>query len=172
MKRLFLLRHAESPASYGLPDHERGLSDQGLSDARALGAFLVRDRHAVDHILCSSAARTRATLDGVFESFEDQPSVVYSQTLYQGSLGDYLAAVQGLDDDCGAVLIVGHNPVIHGLAAMLAADDGSAGYQGLMTRYSPGSLSVLDCACDRWADIQAGANALVEYVAPGDYGCG
>lgn len=168
MKRLFLLRHAEAPGSYDLPDHERGLSDKGHKDSRALGQFLVKGDYTLDHVLCSSATRTKMTLDGVLQSFENHPPVDYSHALYQGSTGDYLAAVQGLDDGHEAALVVGHNPVIHALAAMLAADNGAA-YQQLLMRYSPGSLTVLDCPRKSWAALQPAENVLRDFVAPDSY---
>jgi phosphohistidine phosphatase len=64
MPTLYLLRHAKSDWSdLTLPDERRGLSQRGRRDARLLAALLRRDHIEPDLILCSTAQRTRETLE-------------------------------------------------------------------------------------------------------------
>ena len=71
MKRLCLLRHAEAlPAVPGVMDDKgRVLSAQGKKEALAAGVFL-NEKFRPDYALCSTAQRTRQTLDGVMKAME------------------------------------------------------------------------------------------------------
>ncbi len=168
MRRLYLLRHAESPGSYGLSDIERGLSECGMADAHALGQFMLDKGYVPDFTVCSSAVRTRLTLTQVTDAYDTSPEALYSEDLYRGSVQDYLDILQACDDRYSAVLLVGHNPVIPSLAASLIRDD-SPHYTRLLEGYAAGTLSVLDCPCDSWGALKTSKNSLIDFAAPGDY---
>ncbi len=81
-----LLRHAKS--SWGAPtlsDHERPLSPRGERAAAAMGMYLARSEPAPDVILCSSARRTRETLDTVRARLSGAPRVSVEDALYGAS---------------------------------------------------------------------------------------
>uniref|UniRef100_UPI0035189862 SixA phosphatase family protein n=1 Tax=Nioella sp. TaxID=1912091 RepID=UPI0035189862 len=63
MKRLILMRHAKSDWSLGQPDAARPLNARGQRSAEAMGDWLREKGYLPDQILCSSAQRTRETLD-------------------------------------------------------------------------------------------------------------
>lgn len=63
-KRLFILRHAESPLS-GSEDFERPLSARGVRQAQALGAAMKQQDLLPDYVVCSPARRTRETYDAL-----------------------------------------------------------------------------------------------------------
>jgi len=168
MKRLMLLRHAESPSSFDLQDHERVLSDKGKRDAQALGQYMARHDLARDLVLCSDAVRTKQTWDGVLQSIDAQPAVSYEAQLYRGSIADYLDILAGQDDAHNSVLIVGHNPVMHGLSAKLGRDDSPA-FSSLMQGYAPGTLTVLECGDTPWALVVSQRFSISTLVSPADY---
>ena len=65
-RRLYLLRHAKSSWDQpGQPDHERPLADRGRQAVRLLARHVHEHRIEPELVLCSSASRTRETLEGV-----------------------------------------------------------------------------------------------------------
>ena len=157
MKHLYLLRHAVTKSSHGLTDRERALTDEGRADAKALGRVMAERGYAPDFIFCSPALRTRQTLEHVLEAV---PAVKTEnpEALYNASRGDLFHFIQSTPKNAGRVLVVAHNPGIHELAAMLGREGSPMPLDHLMTGYRPGTLSVFDCPCESWAELQPGVN--------------
>jgi phosphohistidine phosphatase len=168
MKRLYILRHAQAMPAEGQSDKERKLTPTGMADAKALGQAMKRKSYQPDLILCSPAIRTRETLDGVAESLKTV-STLYVSKIYEGGVGDLLHAVQKADKDINALMMIGHNPSIHALAAMLAQENSTTITHRLAAGYKPGTLTVIDCTCRNWADIKPHENILVDLLEPLDY---
>src|SRR5690625_6198453 len=61
-RRLLLLRHAAAEFSGG-QDHNRPLSTTGRAQARAQGVHMLAASLVPQSVICSSALRTRTTLD-------------------------------------------------------------------------------------------------------------
>jgi len=108
---LLLWRHAE--AVDGTPDHARELTERGHKQARRIAAWLREHRPKRLTILCSPTVRTRQTAAAFSEAFE-----VVSALGPDGNVADLLAAT-GWPDSSGAVLVVGHQPALGRMAAML-----------------------------------------------------
>ncbi|MDX6742553.1 SixA phosphatase family protein [Actinocorallia sp. A-T 12471] len=113
-KKLLVLRHAKAEVGLGLADHERPLAERGLRDSAAMGAHLKREGLLPDLVLCSTALRTRQTLDGLAL---DAP-VEFTRGIYTGDGYDLLTLVQITPEEVGTLLIVGHNPAVHELAVI------------------------------------------------------
>ena len=163
-KRLFLLRHADAMRS-GDGDINRALSPKGKSDAVSLGKLMSHKSYRPDVVLCSPALRTRQTLEGLRKHI-DVPSVISPQILYNGSAGDYLYEIQKISDENNNILMVAHNPSIYELVILLAAQ-GSDDIMGRLSRgYPPATLSIINCKCDKWAEIQPVENELANIISP------
>lgn len=165
-KRLFLLRHAMALSQGNDGDSGRSLAPKGLEDAQALGRMMVQNGYVPDVVLCSSAVRTRQTLSEALPDFADAKIV---DILYNGSVGDYLYEIQKIDDTHQNILMIAHNPCIYELVILLAAQGHDSVMQRLSEGYSPASLSIIHCECDKWADIQPAVNELVGLSNPMDY---
>jgi phosphohistidine phosphatase len=167
MKRLYILRHAEtSPAGEG-GDRERKLTPQGLEDARILGETMQERGYVPDFILCSPVTRTRQTLDQILASLGKIQSE-FEKTIYEGGYNELMNLVQNVDDACTSLLLVGHNPSIHQFAASLAHDSGEM-MNRLSMGYAPATLTVLDVPRASWADVQPGENKLVDLMESAQY---
>ena len=162
MKTLYILRHAEALPDGGAGDFERNLSNNGLATARELGAVMQEKNYAPAMALCSSAKRTRQTLDAVMESLKIS-KVEHSKDVYHADVQDLIDLIHRLDDKYESVILIGHNPTVHQLVATLAADDSPAVPQ-LMRGYAPGTLSVLHVPRASWKDLQPGENKLADLV--------
>ncbi|MCE7887329.1 MAG: hypothetical protein DYH13_07495 [Alphaproteobacteria bacterium PRO2] len=162
MKKLFVLRHAETaPAGEG-GDRERKLTAKGLEDARALGETMKAKNYAPDFILCSPVTRTRQTLDQLLEGL-GKIQTEYEKVIYEGGYHELVELVRGVDDACASLLVVGHNPAIHQFAASMAREDHEL-MNKLSVGYAPATLTVLDVPRASWADLRPGENKILDLV--------
>ena len=169
MNMLHLLRHAKSSAKEDLEDHERPLSRRGRKAARRIGRNLSASVAAIDLVLCSSARRTRETLDLVLDEFSSGP-----RTLPRTSIEDelYLASREKLAGRLGRldarnvnVLLIGHNPGLHELAIALA-DENSAAFRALASGKFPTAAYVSFRVPADWSVLSSSRHELIGYVTP------
>ncbi len=158
MRELILLRHAHAESTVpGQPDLERPLSAEGEAEAEAAGRWL-RDRALVpDLALCSPARRTRQTLEAVLAQagyFEQR----LEDEIYEASPGT-LAALADRYREVERLLLVGHNPGLERLAALMHSGQ-SGDYRGM----PPAGIAVL--ALPRDAAIEPGVATLSAFWWP------
>jgi phosphohistidine phosphatase SixA len=138
MHELILLRHAEAlPADHGDGDRQRRLSGHGEQEARAAGAWLAQHGTRPDRVLCSPAERARATAELALGALGSAPAAQPAAEIYDATPGELLALLDQ-HDDAGSVLLVGHNPGIERLVALLV-EGRSDEFRGM----PPAGLAVL-----------------------------
>ncbi|MBE9638979.1 SixA phosphatase family protein [Salipiger mangrovisoli] len=160
MKRLILMRHAKSDWSVGMPDHARPLNERGRKSAVALGKWLRAEGILPDQVLCSSAARTRETLDLL--SLADVP-VRFEDRLYLAGPSTLLKSLQAADGD--TVLMLAHNP---GIAEFANGIVRHAPDHPKFAAYPTGATLVADFDIDGWQDAQAGTADSHAFTVPRD----
>lgn len=116
-----LVRHAKSSwQSPGQADHDRALNERGRNDALDMAQRLV-DRGCIpDHIMCSSARRTQETAAYFYQAFNlsaEQLSV--EQKLYLATPEIITLSLKKLSAQYRHVMLIGHNPGMEDLCAML-----------------------------------------------------
>jgi phosphohistidine phosphatase len=128
---LALLRHAKATHPDGVADLQRALTPRGHADAAAAGAWLAGHRHNPDLVLCSPARRTRETWHGVALALgggANDTAVAYDPVIFDAHDGQALLdLVAATGPEVTTLLVVGHNPTLSALSAMLdrtAADEG------------------------------------------------
>jgi phosphohistidine phosphatase len=124
MRRLLLMRHAKAEKVPGKADFERTLVRRGWVEADKVAGDFTAAGVRPDRVLCSSSRRTRDTLAAVLPHLSADCTVELRRDLYEAEEDDLAAAVASAAGDC--VLLIGHNPAVHGLAAALAGDDPAA----------------------------------------------
>ena len=117
-RRLLLLRHAKAEPG-GASDHDRDLDARGRRDAEALGHEMRRQDLSPHLVLCSSALRTRRTVE-LLGTFDPTPSMQETAALYLAAPDALLSALRAAPEEIRTLLLVGHNPGLHGLALHLA----------------------------------------------------
>jgi len=108
---LLLWRHAE--AAEGSPDAARKLTGRGVKQAYRTAAWLDERRPKRLRVLVSPTVRARQTASAFAREFEVVPSLGP-----EGGVENILAAT-GWPDSPGACLVVGHQPALGRLAALL-----------------------------------------------------
>jgi len=171
MKRLFLLRHAKAvPAESGIEDFDRTLMLSGMQDAGAMARYLRKSDFRVELILCSAAARTAQTGELVVQELECE--IEYRDALYLAEPSKLLAAVRGAPANVSALMLVGHNPGLEALAALLAREPvrrkERARHEALEEKFPTCALAILDFDAGRWRDVAPGTGKLVDFVRPKD----
>lgn len=158
MRELILLRHAHAEGAVaGQDDAERPLSPEGRAEAEAAGRWLKEHGHAPERVLVSPSRRTKETLEqvlsvlGYVEQREDR-------RIYEATPGT-LMQVADEHRDIGRVLIVGHNPGLEQMAALLASGQ-SGDFRGMPA----GGVAVLRMPAD--AALEPGAAQLAAFWWP------
>jgi phosphohistidine phosphatase len=169
MHLLHLLRHAKSGRNAGLDDRERTLSKSGREAARLVAKLLPNSVGALDLVLCSSSVRTRETADLVLAGYSPAPRILFEDALYLAGDVVLLKRLRRLVEDCGSVLLIGHNPALHELAVALAAP-GSPHFVELANGTFPTMARASLRIETSWAALQAGRNPLVAYATPNSLG--
>mgnify|MGYP002777050411 CR=1 FL=1 len=158
MRTLILLRHAHAePAAPGQADVDRPLSPEGLAEAEAAGRWLVEHGLVPDRVLCSPARRTRETLEAVLGvvGFVEQR---LEAGIYEATPGT-LAALADAHREVERLLLVGHNPGLERLLALLHSGQ-SGDYRGM----PPGSVAVLELPTA--AEVEPGIAQLSSFWWP------
>lgn len=111
---LILWRHAEAEEADGtISDHKRRLTARGEKQAKQVAAWLQRHLPRKRTILVSPAERTQQTAHALELPYEIEPRVGID-----ASVKDVLS-VTDWPDRSGAVLVIGHQPTLGRVAALL-----------------------------------------------------
>jgi phosphohistidine phosphatase len=165
MNMLHLLRHAKSSTKENVEDYERPLSRGGRKTARRVGRNLPAKLGAIDLVLCSSARRTRETLDLVLDEFSPAPHTSIEDGLYLSSREKLRARLCRLDPSNVNVLLIGHNPGLHELAIALA-DENSPAFRALASGKFPTAACVSFRVPADWSVLGSSRHELLGYVTP------
>ena len=173
MKRLILLRHAKAVSmAPDLEDRDRVLADRGRTDAARMGLFLREDGLVPDLVLCSSAARTRQTLEVMIAGWGVAPPVRELEELYLARWLSVINLVRQVRDAALTLMIVGHNPGLEEVARILARPPGDAKtrklQQLLHEDYPTAAVTVLGFEIDQWSAIERGEGDLETFIRPRD----
>jgi phosphohistidine phosphatase SixA len=158
MRELILLRHAHAePPDTGQADFDRPLSPEGLAEAEAAGRWLAEMGLVPDCVLCSPSRRTRETLEAVLGAIGYVEQRL-DDAIYDATPGT-LAALADTHRDAERLLLVGHNPGLEQLVALMHSGQ-SGDYRGM----PPGAIAVLALPAD--TAIEPGIASLSAFWWP------
>jgi phosphohistidine phosphatase len=122
--RLVLVRHAKSSwDDPTLSDHDRPLAQRGRKALDRMRSHLENRGVRPDVVLCSSARRTRDTLDGIRHGLGGHPRIEIEDGLYGAGADQIVARLGRLEDAIATAVVIGHNPGIADLVDLLAVTD-------------------------------------------------
>ncbi|MFB9833299.1 SixA phosphatase family protein [Actinoallomurus acaciae] len=153
MPTLIVLRHAKAASPFGMPDAERPLAGRGRTDATRAGEELRAASRLPDRVICSTAVRTRQTLDGLAL---DVP-VDFEARVYDNDAEEILGLLREQADDLGTLLLIGHNPSMHQLVFGLTGGAGD--------HFPTAATAVIEFD-GAWADLWPGSGRLVSLWTP------
>lgn len=141
----------------GEADLDRALSPDGIAEAQAAGKWLVEHHLMPDLVLCSPSRRTRETLENVLDKTGYCEQRI-DPAIYEATPGELMAL---LDEhrDVGRVMLVGHNPGIEKVVALISSGQ-SGDYRGM----PPSGIAVLHMPAE--AELEPGIATLHDFWWP------
>jgi phosphohistidine phosphatase len=165
-KRLYVLRHAKSSwEEPALDDHDRPLAPRGRRAVSALAGYVRANGIRPALVICSSARRTRETLEGVDPGGE----TVIESGVYSASADELLQRLRRVPDATESLMVIGHNPAMQTLVLWLA--DGSeapaegSDLEAVRSKFPTGGLATLTVV-GGWSDLAPGRAQVVGFVTP------
>ena len=167
MRRLLLLRHAKAERlQSGGRDHDRVLTERGRADAKKLGLYLARHAFVPDRAVVSSAARTRETWALLATAFGKAPPVSFEESIYEATPQAILQGIKDTGAKTGTLLVIGHNPSLQELAAMLIASGDIDARERLGEDFPTSALAVISFASDDWSEVHPRGGRLEHFITP------
>lgn len=164
MLRLILVRHAKSAwDDPGLSDFDRPLAPRGTSGALWIGETLTKHGWLPDRIVCSTARRTRETLELALTRLpanSPRPDVVWSDGVYDRRDHDYLGLIAEQGGEARVLMLVGHNSAAEETALTVGAGGEAIG------SFATAGIAVIDCEISGWAEIVPRCGRLLHYLRP------
>ncbi|UXA12101.1 histidine phosphatase family protein [Mycobacterium sp. SMC-8] len=166
-RTLLLLRHAKSDYPDGVVDHDRPLAARGVREGALAGDWIRTNVGAVDAVLCSTATRTRQTLErtGIIAP------VQYVDRIYDATPGIVIEEINAVPTrfggDVSTLLVIGHEPVMSSLALGLAAnpDADNSAYQAVSAKFPTSAVAVLRTGA-AWEQLALRGAELVDFHVP------
>ncbi len=165
-KILYILRHAKAePLTSGQDDHDRPLAERGIREAGAMGKYLMVQQIRPERVLCSSALRTRQTLQHVQDAYPQTMAVHHDEKLYLTSANEMLLVLASMPEEVTRVLLVGHNPGLHELCLRMVKDGDHALRQKLTMKFPTCAFAELQMETS-WGEIAKAEAKLARFVTP------
>lgn len=170
---LHIMRHAKSDWSgAGLTDKERPLNERGLEAAARMGDWMQRKDIIPDIVLCSSAIRTQQTLDAIVSAGVRARHQVILDDLYLASTRTAIQLIKQHGGTNQSIMLVGHNPTSHELAAGLAYTNPAKAdpllLSRLANRFPTGALASFEVDANIWKDCDTLSGRLLRFIRPKD----
>lgn len=166
-RRIVLLRHAKADWPQ-VSDHERPLAERGRKDAVVAGRKLADTGITFDLALCSTATRTRETWKLAVHELAHRPRTVYEERVYDASPGELIAVLNETPEDVRNVILIGHNPGVHGLAEILSGTAEDDARERMNRRGFPAAGFVVLSYDGPWKALEPGVATLADYWAPAE----
>jgi phosphohistidine phosphatase len=174
MKDLLLLRHAKSSwADPGMEDVARPLNKRGRRAAALIARWMVDEELRPALVLCSSARRTRETLDLLHQALGNRVPVHIEPGLYLADAATLLARLRKLPREVPSALLIGHNPGLQDLVVELADAAGAAPADlraRLHRKFPTAALARFRVMGDDWTalspDAASGTVKLMKVMTP------
>jgi phosphohistidine phosphatase len=162
-RTLVLMRHAKSDYPNGVRDHDRPLAARGIREGALAGDWLRANIPAIDLVLCSSATRTRQTLERTGIS----APVMYSERLYGATPGTMIDEINHVLEDVATLMVVGHEPTMSQVSLGLADPQRSepAAAEQISLKYPTSAIAVLRVP-GSWGALELGGAELASFHVP------
>ena len=132
-----------------------------------MGRYMKEQGYRPDLALVSTARRTRETF-ALVDAELAIPEHQFTRAIYGASAPALLSLIEGAPQSAASLLLVGHNPGMADLGAMLTDEVTSKrdAMQRLAEKYPTAGLAVFAFPVDRWSKIAARGGRLVAFVTP------
>ena len=170
---LIILRHAKSDwSSPGLADHDRPLNARGERACVKMGSWLLSEGLNPDRVVCSTALRTRQTLDGITAAGLTPGDCIFEPDLYLAGESTFMSLIQTHLVSGQTLMMIGHNPGSQIISMSLARRGRSATSKALANRmaikFPTAAAAVFEIEGGEEPDLLARNCRLLHFKTPGD----
>ncbi|HKY38192.1 MAG TPA: histidine phosphatase family protein [Polyangiaceae bacterium] len=157
MKTLYVLRHGQAARETdAITDFERELTKHGQAEVRRVAEHLLERGDLPTLVLSSSATRARQTAELCVAAWPPSTQLIKLEDLYLAGPASYLAALMARGQDHAKAMVVGHNPGLEALVAVLAQRSEHLPTAGLVEI----ELGVL-----AWSELSAAVRGVGHFVS-------
>ena len=162
VRTIVVMRHAKAEQT-GATDFERRLAERGHGDAAEAGRWLAAQGVEPELALVSAAVRTQETWDSLADGagWDLPPELL--EGLYSAGTQTALDLLREVDDGITSVMVVGHNPTMASLAAIL--DDGSGDEEAgneLALGFPTSAVTVFEYD-GKWSELDEASASVVAF---------
>ena len=158
VKTLLLLRHAKSSwDDKSLRDFDRPLNKRGLKAAPMVGEMIRKRKLRPELVLSSPARRAKETTQLVCDAAGLIAVARYDDGIYEASARRLLEIVSQIEDAVSTAMLVGHNPGLEELLAILTGEP---------QRMPTAALACIKLGIEGWSEVTPGAGTLQWIVKP------
>ena len=166
MRRLVLVRHAKSSwDDESLDDHDRPLAPRGERAVDSMRAHVATLALPTLFVVCSTAARAEATLNGLRPVLPDDAAIEHDRGVYDDDAGSLLDRIRRSGDHHASLMVVGHNPTLQDLACELVAVGDQRDCEQLARKLPTGAIVSMGFDGD-WAELATGGATLERLFMP------
>lgn len=137
-------------------------------EAAVAGRKLADSGITFDLALCSTSVRTRETWKLAVHELAHRPKTVYEERVYEASPGELIAVLNEVPDDAQDVILIGHNPGVHGVTEILTGSSEGDARDRMNSRGFPAAAFAVVTFEGTWKSLEPGVTTLVDYWAPSD----
>ncbi len=167
MLTLSLFRHAKSSWDDAtLDDFDRPLSRRGEKAAPKMGRYIEQNSLTPELVLCSTAKRTRQTIDLAFVELTYKPEIRYEEALYHASIGELLDIVRNIPPSYTRVMLVGHNPGFQSLTLSLINTASSSNFVQKIGKFPTAAVAIIRFDLGDWQSIDRQMGHLYHFMTP------
>lgn len=164
---LGLLRHAKSSwDDAALDDHDRPLNARGKAAVETMGRWISSCGAIPSRIHCSTARRTRETLDILQRQWHAEVPVAFDRRLYMAEPAALLDNINGCPAGVTRLMVIAHNPGLEDLAAALAMAGDPAAIAAMRHKFPTAALAQFAFEETSWSDVRPGSGTLVSFTTP------
>ena len=162
-----------------MDDAARPLNKRGRRAAAAIGQWLEDEGIRPGIVLCSTARRTRETLELIHDALGARVPVHLEPGLYLADAATLLARLHRIAAEVPSVLVIAHNPGLQELVEELAGAPGAAAPEArarLRKKFPTAALARFRLKIDEWKSLSpdgtAGTIKLMKVISPAQLGVG
>ncbi|WP_068085725.1 SixA phosphatase family protein [Polycladidibacter stylochi] len=167
MLRLILIRHAKSDwGDARLEDHKRPLNEEGFKAAKALANHMRSHNLIPDQIICSTALRTRQTLQPMLECLQESCRISLLEDLYDPKQSDYLESIGAFGGLACTLMLIGHLPAIQQTALDLCGTGNPQLIEEIEHSFPTAAMAIIDFERARWSELARQDGRIVSFIRP------
>jgi phosphohistidine phosphatase len=167
MKTIILMRHAKSSWSdHDTKDMDRPLSPRGRICAATMGAWLAEQNVMPDHVILSTARRSKETWDRLKPFVGDKAEGDAVPEVYMAGPDALLDALKATPDSAETVVLIGHQPGLSALARKLTNGDVPENCSRAFRDFPTAATAVLKSDVKDWSKLKFGKAEFSKFGLP------